>query len=173
VWINSDLNIVGAVRAKYDDVMCRPGLPRSTLVTVDHGSRQLFQRGGIYRNGQIGFTIWLKGAIHDEYLGAGGAGGRLGLPVSNVVAVQRTSAAATCSSCRRIVLEGGRIYFKADVGAHALWGSVLSAYLDHGGAQGALGYPTTRVSVVDGVRTASFEHGSITCANGFCDVSVS
>ena len=64
VWINSDRNIVGAVRAKYDDVMCRPGLPRSIVVALDHGSRQLFQRGGIYRNGQVDLTIWLKGAIH-------------------------------------------------------------------------------------------------------------
>ena len=173
VWINTDRNIVGAVRAKYDALMCRPGLPRSTVVTLDHGSRQLFQRGGIYRNGQVGLTVWLKGAIHDEYLGAGGARGRLGLPVSNAAPVQRTSSAATCSSCRRIVLEGGRIYFKAGVGAHALWGPVLSAYLGHGGAQGALGYPTTRMRVVNGVRTASFEHGSISCANGSCDVSVS
>ena len=173
VWINTDRNIVGAVRAKYDEVMCRPGLPRSTVVTLDHGSRQLFQRGGIYRNGQVGLTVWLKGAIHDEYLGAGGAAGRLGLPVSDTVAVPSTSGPATCSSCRRIVLEGGRIYYKADVGAHALWGPVLSAYLDHGGAQGALGYPTTRVSTVDGIKTASFEHGWIACGNGSCDVSVS
>jgi hypothetical protein len=172
VWINTDRNIVGAVRAKYDDVMCRPGLPRSTVVTLDHGSRQLFQRGGIYRNRQVGLTVWLKGPIHDEYLGAGGAGGRLGLPVSGAVAAPNTHGPTTCSSCRRIVLEGGRIYYKAAVGAHALWGAVLTAYLDRGGAPGALGYPSTRVHVVDGVRTASFEHGSIACANGSCSVTV-
>jgi uncharacterized protein with LGFP repeats len=172
VWINTDRNIVGAVRAKYDEVMCRPGLPRSTVVTLDHGSRQLFQRGGIYRNGQVGLTVWLKGAIHDEYLGVGGAGGRLGLPVSDAVAASSMHGPATCASCRRIVLEGGRIYYKAEVGAHALWGPVLSAYLDNGSAQGALGYPTTRVRTVDGVRTASFEHGWIACANGSCSVTV-
>ena len=173
VWINSDRNIVGAVRAKYDALMCRPGLPRSALLTLDHGSRQLFRRGGIYRNGQVDLTVWLKGAIHTEYLGAGGAGGRLGLPVSDLVLMPRTTGAASCPGCRRIVLEGGRIYFKPEVGAHALWGSVLSAYLDEGGPQSALGYPTTRMHVVDGVRTASFEHGSIACANGSCVVSVS
>jgi SpoIID/LytB domain protein len=172
VWINTDRNIVGAVRAKYDAVMCRPGLARSTVVMLDHGSRQLFERGGIYRNGEVGLTVWLKGAIHDEYLGAGGAGGRLGLPVSDAVAVPGTNGPVTCSSCRRIILEGGRIYFRADVGAHALWGPVLSAYLENGGAQGALGYPTTRVRTVDGVRTASFEHGSIACWNGSCSVTV-
>jgi SpoIID/LytB domain protein len=172
VWINRDRNIVGAVRAKYDALMCRPGLPRSAVVTLDHGSRQLFRRGGIYRNGRVDLTVWLKGAVHTEYLGAGGAGGRLGLPVSDLV-MPRTNTATTCTACRRIVLEGGRIYFKPEVGAHALWGSVLSAYLDEGGPQGVLGYPTTRVRSVDGVRTASFEHGSIACANGSCDVSVS
>ena len=85
----------------------------------------------------------------------------------------RTATPATCSACRRIVLEGGRIYFKPGVGAHALWGSVLSAYLGHGGAQGALGYPTTRVRAVDGGRQATFEHGTIFCSHGSCDVSVS
>jgi hypothetical protein len=172
VWINTDRNIVGAVRAKYDALMCRPGLPKSPVVSLDHGSRQLFQRGGIYRNGQVDLTIWLKGAIHSEYEAAGGARGRLGLPVSEPVSVQRTSEGTACSGCRRIVLESGRIYLKPGVGAHALWGPVLSAYLDHGGAQGALGYPTTRVRKVDGVRQASFEHGTITCADGSCDVSV-
>jgi SpoIID/LytB domain protein len=172
VWINTDRNIVGAVRAKYDALMCRPGLPRSPVITLDHGSRQLFQRGGIYRNGRVDLTIWLRGAIHSEYEAAGGARGHLGLPVSNAVPGPRTSTATACSSCRRIILESGRIYFKPSVGAHALWGPVLSAYLGRGGADGALGYPRTRVRLVNGARRASFEHGTITCANGGCDVSV-
>jgi SpoIID/LytB domain protein len=172
VWINTDRNIVGAVRGKYDALMCRPGLPRSTVLALSHGSRQLFQLGGIYRNSQVDLTVWLKGAIHDEYLGAGGASGRLGLPVSGAVRPALMRAAQTCSSCRRIVLEGGRIYFKSGLGAHALWGPVLSAYLGRGGAQGELGYPTTRVQRVNGVSQASFEHGTIACANGSCDVQV-
>lgn len=171
VWINSDRNIVGVIRAKYDAVMCMPGLPESTLLVLDHGSRQLFERGGIYRNGRVDLTVWLKGAIHAEYVGAGGARGRLGLPVSDAVQPMLTHATTTCSSCRRVTLEGGRIYFKPAVGAHALWGAVLKEYLGRGGAQGALGYPRTRVRVVDGVSRASFEHGTITCSNGTCQVS--
>jgi SpoIID/LytB domain protein len=171
VWINSDRNIVGAVRGKYDAVMCRPGLPRSTVLAVSHGSRQLFQRGGIYRNGRVDLTVWLKGAVHNEYLAAGGVRGRLGLPVSDAVRPALTYAAQTCSHCRRVVLEGGRIYFKPGLGAHALWGPVLSSYLGRGGAQGALGYPTTRVRTVSGVSRASFEHGAIACSNGTCRVS--
>ncbi|HZB32899.1 MAG TPA: hypothetical protein VE465_22265, partial [Streptosporangiaceae bacterium] len=170
VWINSDRNIVGAVRAKYDALMCRPGLPRSGSLVLGHGSRQLFRRGGIYRNSQVGLTVWLTGAIHTEYLGAGGAGGRLGLPRSVVVRPSMTHAAA-CSSCRRIVLERGRIYFKPGLGAHALWGRVLSTYLGRGGPRGALGYPRTRVRVIGGVARASFEHGTIACSNGTCRVS--
>jgi SpoIID/LytB domain protein len=171
VWINRDRNVLGAVRAKYDAVMCRPGLPRSTVLVLDHGSRQLFDRGGIYRNGKVDLTVWLKGSIHTEYLGVGGAGGRLGLPVSKPARPLRPYGAESCSGCLRITLEGGRIYFKPGLGAHALWGPVLSEYLSRGGAQGALGYPKTRVRVVDGVSRASFEHGTISCSGGVCRVS--
>jgi len=171
VWINSDRNITGAVRSKYDSVMCRPGLPLSSVLAVSHGSRQLFQRGGIYRNSRVNMTVWLRGTIHDEYLAAGGVGGRLGLPVSGAVRPMLTYAPQTCSPCRRLVLEGGRIYFKPGLGAHALWGPVLSSYLGRGGAQGALGYPTTRVKTVNGVSRASFEHGTIACSSGTCQVS--
>lgn len=171
VWINKDRNIVGAIRTMYDDLMCRPGLPRSSVATYDHGSRQLFAVGGIYRNSAADVTVWVRGAIHGEYLRAGGAGGRLGLPVSGRLR-SRTGAAGACSSCRRLLLEGGRIYVKSGLGAHALWGPVLSAYLAHGGPGGSLGYPTTRVRAGGGVRRASFEHGTIVCSSEACDVRV-
>jgi SpoIID/LytB domain protein len=173
VWINEDRNIVGAIRAKYDGLMCRPGLPTSGIATFDHGSRQLFASGGIYRNGSVDLTIWLRGSIHREYLAVGGARGRLGLPVSDAARASDLSGPDRCPSCRRLVLESGRIYFKDSAGAHALWGAVLSAYLGNGGAQGALGYPITRVRVTDaGARRATFEHGTIVCSNGACDVQV-
>jgi SpoIID/LytB domain protein len=172
VWINRDHNIVGTLRAKYDALMCRPGTARSPVLVVDHGSRQLFERGGLYRNGRVDLTVWLRGSIHHEYRAVGGAAGRLGLPVSPTVSPTRTFAATSCSGCRRLVLEGGRIYLKPGLGANALWGRVLSAYLSRGGAQGALGYPTTRVRRADGVSRAWFEHGAIACTNGTCDVQV-
>ncbi|HEX5938547.1 MAG TPA: SpoIID/LytB domain-containing protein [Actinomycetota bacterium] len=172
VWVNRDHNIVGALRAKYDALMCRPGTAASRVLVVDHGSRQLFERGGLYRNGRVDLTVWLRGSIHREYLAVGGAPGRLGLPVGPAARTTRTFATTTCSGCRRLVLEGGRIYSKPGLGAHALWGPVLSTYLGRGGAQGALGYPTTRVRREDvGVR-ASFEHGTIACAGGSCSVQL-
>lgn len=172
VWINRDHNIVGTLRAKYDSLMCRPGTARSPVLVLDHGSRQLFERGGLYRNGRVDLTVWLRGGVHREYVAVGGAAGRLGLPVSTAAAPTRTFAATACTGCRRLVLEGGRIYLKPGLGAHALWGSVLSTYLSRGGAQGELGYPTSRVRRVDGVTRASFEHGAIACASGTCDVQV-
>lgn len=170
VWINRDRNVVGAVRTKYDALMCRPGLPTTRVLVLDHGSRQLFDRGGIYRNARADLTVWLRGSVHNEYLGVGGAGGRLGLPVTEPSSPLRSTAGA-CTRCLRIVLEGGRIYFKPGVGAHALWGAVLSEYISRGGAQGALGYPRTRVRVVDGASRASFEYGTISCSGGICQVS--
>ncbi len=171
VWINQNRNIGGAIRATYDDLMCRPGLPRSAAKAFDHGSRQLFETGGIYRNSRVGLTLWLKGRLHAEYLRVGGARGRLGLPVARP-RTSGTSGPTTCPSCLRLLLEGGRIYSKDGAGTHALWGKVLSAYLNHGGADGALGYPTTRVRSRDGVRSALFEHGAIACSGGTCDVTV-
>ena len=170
VWINHDHNIVGALRAKYDSLMCRPGTATSQTLVLDHGSRQLFQRGGLYRNGRVDLTVWLRGSLHREYLGAGGAPGRLGLPVSTAANPTRVLAASTCGGCRRLVLEGGRIYLKPGIGAHALWGPVLSTYLGRGGASGPLGYPTSRVRRVDGGVRASFEHGAIACGGGSCSV---
>ena len=172
VWINEDRNIVGSIRAKYDGLMCAPGLPRSRVVSFDHGSRQLFTLGGIYRNAQVNLTVWLRRAIYREYLDVRGPRGRLGLPVTDVVRTGSSYAYGSCASCRRITLEGGRIYVKSGLGAHALWGAVLSAYLSHGGGGGELGYPRTRVQSFDGAKRASFEHGTITCADGSCDVAI-
>ena len=155
VWINRDRNVVGAVRAKYDALMCRPGLPRSTVLVLDHGSRQLFQRGGIYRNGECqphGLAARDRSTPSTSVpaVPAAVSGSRWPrLPV-----LSERPAAETCAGCRQITLEGGRIYFKPGLGAHALWGPVLSEYLSRGGPKGALGYPRTRVSAVDGVSRA-------------------
>lgn len=165
IWINQNKNIVGAVRAKYDSVMCRPGLPTTPVMQLDHGSRQRFRTGGIYRNSAADVTVWLKGPIDTEYLDAGGATGVLGLPTSDIAATRH--ARATCPSCRRILFEHGRIYSKTGPGTHALWGAVLKAYLAHGGTTGRLGFPTSRVQGAGaGATSATFEHGRIDCPAG-------
>lgn len=160
VWINNDKNVTGSIRGKYDGLMCAPGLPTGRQISVSGGSKQRFQTGSIYHNNST-VTVWLKGPIYSEYLGTGGASGKLGLPASTVVAV----GGAGCSSgCNRVMFENGRIYWKNGVGAFGLWGRVLHAYLGDGGATGSLGFPTSRVQIAnDGSSSGTFEHGSIAC----------
>ena len=165
IWVNENRNITGKIRAKYDGLACRPGLPASPVVTVPGGARQKFQTGGIFRNNGAGVTVWLKGPIYTEFMNVGGAGGKLGLPTSAAGGVPG-------SSGRRALFETGRIYWSGPTGARALWGPVLAEYLSRGAAAGGLGFPTTRVHPVGGKATADFQHGTITCAaGGACSVS--
>ncbi len=110
VWIDSNRQITGAIRNKYDAISCKPGLPRSKRTNVAGGQRQRFDRS--------------------------------------------------------------TIYYRSGVGAHAIGGAVLSAYLGEGGPNGHLGFPTTDVKTLDdGSRRARFEHGVITCDGGSCNVA--
>jgi stage II sporulation protein D len=169
IWIGANQNIVGPIRATYDALMCRPGLPTTKVTSIDGGARQRFQRGGIYRNGVADVTVWLHGPIDTEYLGVGGAPGRLGLPTTSVVTLKGPGGGAIGA---RISFHRGRIYSKAPA-AHALWGRVLAMFVDRGGAVGALGFPTTRVHADgSGGTLATFEHGTIRCPSaGPCSVS--
>jgi SpoIID/LytB domain protein len=177
VWIDRDRLVTGALRTAYDRLMCAPGLPSSTRRSVPGGSQQFFARGGLYRNGDAALTLWLRGVLDDEYRAVGSGGGVLGVPASavRVLGSARTtlSAAGTLDCvCKRVDFVGGRVYWKKRIGAHALWGPVLSTYLDEGGAGGSLGFPTTRVRPrSDGGERAAFEHGRIVCpAGGACSV---
>lgn len=170
VWINADRNITGPIRERYDALMCAPGLATSPTVSVPGGAQQFFTGGGLYRNERRAIVIWLRGALDGEYRAVGAARGQLGVPLSNPVGFGK---ALRCTGCKRVDFEGGKIFFKPDVGAHALWGAVLGEYLDRGGPGGRLGFPETRVRrQADGDRWARFEHGTITCGDsGACLVS--
>jgi stage II sporulation protein D len=174
VWINSDRNVVGAIRETYDASMCAPGLPTSRRQAVKGGAQQFFVQGGIFRNVGPDVTLWVRGAIYDEYKTLRAGSGRLGLPVARVRSLAATATAldsakvAACNGCKRLDLAKGRIYLRPSLGgAHALWGRVLSKYLDRNGTSGALGWPITRVKTrrFGGTR-ASFQHGTIDCPSG-------
>jgi uncharacterized protein with LGFP repeats len=110
VWINSNRQVTGVIRNKYDAMSCKPGLPTSKRTNVAGGQRQRFDRS--------------------------------------------------------------TIYYRSDVGAHAIGGVVLDAYLGEGGPNGHLGFPTTDVKrLADGSRRARFEQGVITCDGGSCTVA--
>ncbi len=53
----------------------------------------------------------------------------------------------------------GRIYYKADTGAHELYGTVLRAYKRRGAATSRLGFPTTRPLRFTRGKYAKFENG--------------
>jgi uncharacterized protein with LGFP repeats len=166
VWIGSNHNITGSLRTKYDGLMCAPGLPTSGRRGLEHGAQQFFRRGGLYRNDRAGVTIWLRGAIDAEYRKVRSGRGPLGLPVGSVTSLGRARS-FSCGKCRRADFVRGRIYWAARVGAHALWGRVYRSYAGHGGAQGKLGFPTSRVHHRSGGGTvATFEHGRIACPSG-------
>ena len=171
VWVNSNRNVLGGIRSRYDASDCAPGLPTSKTRTLTNGSSQNFQKGAIYSNTKANVNVWINGGILDEYRAAGGAGGRLGLPTSQVIELAARTKTLTCpDGCSRINLTRGRIYSKTGVGSSALWGTVLQAYLDRGGASGSLGFPTSRVQGGSGTSSATFEHGTITCAASGCTV---
>ncbi|HYJ62018.1 MAG TPA: SpoIID/LytB domain-containing protein, partial [Actinomycetota bacterium] len=172
VWINADRNITGAIRERYDGLMCAPGLATSPTTDVSGGAQQFFQDGGLYRNDDRAITVWLRGALDREYRAVKAARGVLGVPLASPRTAGRV-ALGGCAGCRRADFVDGRIYLKPGLGAHALWGRVLTEYLDRSGPGGALGYPVTRVRRLDGGGTrARFEHGTITCADaGGCQVS--
>jgi uncharacterized protein with LGFP repeats len=112
--------------------------------------------------------------VDDEYRAVGSGGGVLGVPVSAVQVLgsgspgpSSLSTATMSCVCKRIDFARGRVYWKQGVGAHALWGPVLSAYLGAGGAAGSLGFPITRVLPRTGGGTrAVFEHGRVDCPTG-------
>jgi stage II sporulation protein D len=172
VWVNRNKNVTGKIRATYDAANCRPGLPTTAEAKVPGGSRQRFESGAIYRNADA-VTAWLRVRINDEYRGAGGAKGPLGLPTSREKRLTRVSGCA--AGCSRMAFDHGRIYWKSAAGAHALWGRVLNEFLRRDGVQGPLGFPTSRVQkAADGSTSATFEHGSISCpprGGGDCNVS--
>ena len=75
----------------------------------------------------------------------GGAGGVLGPADLDDRRVRRDARRGVACTCSRVAFAGGRIYCKAGVGAHALWGPVLAPTSLAAAPRGALGFPTTRV----------------------------
>lgn len=134
----------------------------------------MFATGAIYRNAGADATVWLKGVVYDEYLAVGGAPGALGLPIGDPVNLAGVRGIPCPEGCSRVDFTNGRVFWKAGVGAHSLWGNVLQAYLALDGAAGSLGFPTSRVQLEgSGGASATFEHGTVSCAGDACHVTSS
>jgi SpoIID/LytB domain protein len=174
VWIGSNRNVTGAIRGKYDALMCAPGAAAGSQKAVPGGRRQAFATGALYRNAANGRVIWLRGSVFSRYVQLGDASGPLGIPVSGTRTVTLPSGCRKyhCSITR---FAGGGIYFKGatGVGIHELHGALYRYFRSLGGARSRLGFPTSDVKLGAGGRTsATFEGGTITCsAKGACSRS--
>jgi hypothetical protein len=115
------------------------------------GRVQDFTAGSIFWSEATG--AWdVRGAVRDRYLAGGGPAGSLGFP--------RGAAAGIATGGEQQVFTGGRIYWSAATGAHALQGAVLTRYLA-GGTAALLKLPTTDETAVTGGTKTVFEGGHI------------
>jgi SpoIID/LytB domain protein len=169
VWIDSNRNIEGTIRGRYDALMCAPGLALTPVRGVGGGQAQKFANGGLYVNPAVSGAKWIHGPVYKKYLTLGGAGGFLGLPRADLLELSRPAGCGP-GDCFLGVFNGGRIWHKSGVGAHEVHGKVLAYYLQTGGANGSLGFPTSDVQHLSGGATrSSFEHGTVTCpSSGSC-----
>lgn len=172
VWINANRNVIGTIRAKYDKLMCAPGLATSSQRAVPGGLLQRFAEGAIYWNGARAGAYWQHGPVYVKYIGLGEVGGLLGLPRSDVLVPEAPG--CTKSTCAMARFEQGNVYFKEGIGdgaPHELHGYVLEHYIAAGETSGHLGFPVTDVTREgDGSTWAKFEHGAtVTCSpSGEC-----
>jgi hypothetical protein len=58
------------------------------------------------------------------------------------------------------------VYSATSTGAHIVWGSILTRYLQIGSTTSYLGFPTTDETVVTGGWRSGFQYGSITWLSG-------
>jgi len=156
---------IGTVTGFADPLRGVSGRIISITVNGENGSKPI--SGSTLRSalGLRDDRVWINrdrqivGAIRQKYDALGCSPG---LATSRQVAVAGGS---------RQRFELATIFFKTGVGVHALRDPVLAFYLERGGPNGALGFPTSDVRTMgNGNLRASFEHGKITCNGSECSV---
>jgi len=85
VYVNVNKLVTGAVRQRYDWLMCKPGLPTTPVLHPGGGAAQHFVNGSIYADLGRGHSFYLYGLVDAKYRSLGGAGGSMGFPVTGVV----------------------------------------------------------------------------------------
>jgi SpoIID/LytB domain protein len=129
------------------------GRPTSAENPVPGGSLQRFEIGGIYWSAKTGAReMW--GPIFKAYKKFGGPDSRLGFA--------RSGMRPAPDGGEKVSLQGGSIYRKRGIGAKVVYGAVMRAWFDRGGAGGWIGYPTGNVSRIQGGLRGGFEHAVIT-----------
>jgi uncharacterized protein with LGFP repeats len=134
------------------------GYPVTGTVFVGGGSANRFQHGRISSQPSLG-TFLLLGAVAARFAAAGGEGGALGFPVSDLIHVEGGTAAAFQHG-RIAAATGGAAYLVRDV--------LAEAYDRSGDEGGPLGFPLAEEVPAGGGRVQRFAHGRISWspANG-------
>lgn len=102
-----------------------------------------------------GETCTMSAELKTKYDALGGATGSLGTCIGK----EQTTADG---AGKFMEFTGGVIYWHADTGAHSLSGTILSYWKTRGSETSALGYPTSEMTVENGVSTATFQNGTVT-----------
>ncbi|MCW2621011.1 MAG: repeat-containing protein [Frankiales bacterium] len=143
--------VIGAIKAKYDTMIGLLGAPVTNEYTVPGGRAQVFAGGQILWSPSTG-AHEVHGLILDRYLRTGGAGGPLGLPVSD----EKSLAGGAAGD-----FQNGTILWTPSTGAWAVQGLIRYHYLQLGGAAGDLGFPTSDEYDVPGGRASTFRGGTV------------
>lgn len=99
-----------------------------------------------------------------EYAKYGYDKGHLGAPLGPVAALPD-------SHGKFLTLKGGTIYWSEASGAHVVHGVIGDKWGEQGHEAGKLGYPTSDETAEGGVIKQTFQHGTITFADGKATVS--
>jgi uncharacterized protein with LGFP repeats len=129
------------------------GAPRTDEVCglAGGGCSREFTGGSVYWSPATG-AHWVRGAVAAQGAPPGGAGGLLGYPTTDEVALANGAAN---------VFQGGSVYFSPATGAHAVRGAIRDRWAASGWETGPLGYPTTDEVALTGGAANVFQGGSV------------
>ncbi|HEY8457692.1 MAG TPA: M15 family metallopeptidase [Actinopolymorphaceae bacterium] len=157
----SDGEAEEAIQARYEALGGPTGVlgaPTSPVTAVKGGGyRRSYERGRIYYSTSTGAWDVRNGPMLDHYKKRRAQVGRLGFPRSSQGAAGGRADALTQR------FEGGRLYYSAATGGHAVYGKIYDRYAATRGARGPLGLPKTDDAPTrpKGTRYSVFQHGRI------------
>jgi uncharacterized protein with LGFP repeats len=136
------------------------GVPVQPMVCglAGGGCKQEFQSGTTYWSSATGARA-VAGAVRDAWLAAGGEGGPLRYPATELWCGFKNG------GCGQ-QFQGGSVYFSPGTGAHAIQGAIRERWTASGWESGPLGYPTTAMECSGTGCRQSFQGGTVTWLAG-------
>lgn len=150
-------HVIGAIRARYDDMTCKPGLPTGREFTwkdLDgtlRGKAQNFVSGRLYLNSRSSDVFYVSATMRKHHDYRRSKGHDLGMPTRDAISIAGGKAS---------FFERGRIYWSSAHGAHEVHGAILSKYVASGGHK-TWGFPTTDQLSAPGGASSRFTKARI------------